>query len=181
MMMPMIRPRTVVLIGAVSLALGWMLGNSSSSGTQEPSAQSRNNGPRPLGAQATTVAPYTAQLRQRLDEHPRTPTPGRNPFAFGSRRPYASAPVSRAEAPVMEAESRPVPAPPPLPIFKLSGIASSEKDGAVLLTAILIDNGSMVFAKAGDKLSRGYSVLRVEDKAIVIVDATGAEQIIRLP
>ena len=63
----------------------------------------------------------------------------------------------------------------------MSGIASSEKDGTVVLTAIVIDNGSMVFAKAGDKLSGGHSVLRVEEKAIVIVDAAGVEQIVRLP
>ena len=33
----------------------------------------------------------------------------------------------------------------------------------------------------GDKLSGGHSVLRVDEKAIVIVDAAGVEQIVRLP
>jgi hypothetical protein len=63
----------------------------------------------------------------------------------------------------------------------LSGIAATEKDGAVVLTAIVIDNGSMIFAKAGDKLSGGHSVVRVEEKAIVIADAAGVEQVLRLP
>lgn len=177
-MLPMIRPRTVVLIGAISLVSGWMAGTMTSPAPQEAPAQ-RQTGPRPLGLSAVT--PYTAQLQRKLDEQPRSPVPGRNPFVFGSRRPYAGAPISRAEAPAMEPESRPAPAPPPLPAFKLSGIASNEKDGAVVLTAILIDNGSMVFAKTGDKLSGGHSVLRVEEKAIVIVDAAGVEQIVRLP
>ena len=84
MMKPMIRPRTVVLVGAVSLALGWMVGNTSSPATQEPSTQRRTSGPRPLGVPATSVAPFTAELRRKLDEHPRTPRPGRNPFVFRS-------------------------------------------------------------------------------------------------
>ena len=176
----MIRPRTVVLIVAISLALGWLVGNTSSPAPQEPSAPRRTSGPRPLGAPAAPVAPYTAQLRQRLDEHPRSPTPGRNPFMFGSRRAYAP-PISRAEAKETEPESRPMPAPAVLSAFKLSGIAATEKDGAVVLTAIVIDNGSMIFAKAGDKLSGGHSVVRVEEKAIVIADAAGVEQVLRFP
>ena len=176
----MIRPRTVVLVGAVSLALGWMVGNTSSPATQEPFTQRRTSGPRPLGVPATSVAPFTAELRRKLDEHPRTPRPGRNPFVFGSRRAY-SPPMSRAEARATEPESRPTPPPAVFSAFKLSGIAATEKDGAVVLTAIVIDNGSMVFARAGDKLSGGHSVLRVEEKAIVIVDAAGVEQTLRLP
>ncbi len=178
----MIRPLTVVLIGSISLALGWMAGTMTSPAAQEAPAAERRSGPRPLGAPATSATPFTAQLQRKLGEQPRSPVPGRNPFVFGSRRPSVSAPPSsRGEAPV-EPESRPAFAPPPLfRAFKLSGIASSEKDGAVVLTAILIDNGSMVFAKAGDKLSGGHSVLRVDEKAIVIVDAAGVEQIVRLP
>ena len=179
----MIRPRTVVLIGSVSLAVGWMAGTMTSPAPQEAPAAERRTGPRPLGAPATSATPFTAQLRRKLDEQPRTPVPGRNPFVFGSRRPSMSAPASsRAEAREVEPESRPAPAPPQLfRAFKLSGIASSEKDGAIVLTAIVIDNGSMVFARAGDKLSGGHSVLRVEEKSIVIVDAAGVEQIVRLP
>ena len=148
---------------------------------QEAPAAERRTGPRPLGAGVASATPYTAQLRRKLEEQPRSPVPGRNPFVFGSRRPSVSAPApSRAEAQV-ELESPPAPAPPPMlrPVM-LSGIASSEKDGAVVLTAILIDNGSMVFAKAGDKLSGGHSVLRVDEKSIVIVDAAGVEQVVRL-
>lgn len=182
MMILMIRPRTVVLIGALSLAAGWVAGNTSSPVTQEAPAQ-RRTGPRPLGSPATSVAPYTAQLRQKLDAQPRSPAPGRNPFVFGSRRAAPSAPLSRAEARAEEPEARTtlLPPLPPFPAFRLSGIAAREKDGAVVLTAILIDNGSMLFAKAGDQLSGGHSVLRVDEKSIVIVDAAGIEQIIRLP
>ena len=87
MMLPMIRPRFVVLIGAFSLTAGWMVGTTRSPALQEPAAQ-RRTGIHPLGVPAGTVAPYTAQLRRKLEEQPRSPVPGRNPFVFGSRRPY---------------------------------------------------------------------------------------------
>ena len=74
-----------------------------------------------------------------------------------------------------------VPAPPPMPVFKLSGIASNAEGGVTVLTAIVNDNGAMVFAKAGDKLSNGYSVVRVEETSVTLVDATGVTQTIRLP
>lgn len=177
-MMAMIRPRTVVLIGTISLFAGWMAGTISSPATQDAPAQ-RRIGPRPLGSPATSVAPYTAQLRRNLEKQPRSPVPGRNPFVFGSRGSF-SAPAKRPAAQqASEPEARPTL--PPLPAFKLSGIAASEKDGAVVFTAIVIDNGSMVFVKVGDKLSGGHSVVRVEEKAIVMADAAGVEQVLRLP
>lgn len=179
MMVLMIRLRTVVLIGAIGLAAGWLAGTMSSPAAQEAPAQPRDNTPRPLGSSG--VAPYTAQLRQKLDEHPRSPVPGRNPFTFGSRHAPSSAPYSRSPVRPTAPEAVPVPAPPPLAMFRLSGVAVNEKDGAVVLTAILIDNGSMIFAKAGDTLSGGHRVVRVEEKAIVIADAAGVEQILRLP
>lgn len=66
------------------------------------------------------------------------------------------------------------------PRFELSGVASSERDGKATLTAILMDNGSMIFATAGDKLAGGYEVVRISDTTIVITDALGAEQTITL-
>ena len=70
---------------------------------------------------------------------------------------------------------------PPAPIFKLSGIAASQQDGATVLTAIVNDNGAVVLAKAGDKLSNGYSVVRVDETSITLVDAAGVTQTLRLP
>jgi hypothetical protein len=178
MMIPMMRPRTVVLIGALSLAAGWMVGTVSTP-AQDPPVE-RRSGPRPLGVPAAKGGPYTEQLRQKLDEQPRSPVRGRNPFVFGSRRTPSAAP-ERTGVTAAEPEFSPAPTAPPVPMFRLSGVASTEKDGAVVLTAILIDNGSMVFAKAGDKLSAGHSVLRVEEKGVVIVDTSGVEQVLRLP
>jgi len=169
-------PRSVGLMVAAALAAGWM----GSSMTQSPPpAQSRvGDGVRPVGMPATM--PRAENLRQRLSEPP-LPTRGRNPFVYGSRAPIRSTGIrsDRRDAP---AEAPPVMTIAPLmPIFRLSGIASNAEGGATVLTAILNDNGAMVFAKAGDKLSRGYSVVRVEDTSVTLVDSAGVTQTIRLP
>ena len=75
----------------------------------------------------------------------------------------------------------PVPFTPPVPQFKLSGIAASVEAGATVLTAIINDSGALAFVKAGDKLSNGFSVVSVADSGIVIVDAAGVTQTLRLP
>lgn len=181
MMKVMMRPRTLVLIGALSLAAGWTAGTTSSPATQDAAAE-RRTGPRPLDVEPAKGGPYTEQLRQKLKEHPRSPIPGRNPFVFGSRH-APPALVRRAEmsAAAPEPDAGPALAASPFAMFRLSGVASTRKDGAVVLTAILIDNETMVLVKAGDRLSGGHSVLRIEEQAVVIADAAGVEQVIRLP
>jgi hypothetical protein len=170
------------LIVVAALAVGWVSGSISQS--PAPAQQSvrgtSSTGPRPLGS---STVPRAEKLREQLKEPP-LPSRGRNPFVYGSRR---SAPVTnssyrdRAEEPMTAPMAAPIPEAPRLPVFRLSGIASTTQDGAAVLTAILIDNGSMVFVKAGDKLSNGYSVVRVEETAVTLVDATGVTQTIRLP
>jgi hypothetical protein len=74
-----------------------------------------------------------------------------------------------------------MPIAPPMPMFKLSGIAASQVDGARVLTAIVIDNGTMVFVKAGDKLSNGHSVVSVDEMSVTLIDSAGVTQTLRLP
>ena len=170
-------PRLVGLMVAASIAVGWM----GSSLTQSPAPSQAASGDtlRPLGGQPS-VAPRTEALRQRLSEPP-MPSRGRNPFVFSSRAPRPTASRER------EPEAAPPVAPPPvmmaapLPVFRLSGVASTVLDGVAVLTAIMNDNGAMVFAKAGDKLSRGYTVVRVEEMSVTLSDADGVTQTIRLP
>jgi len=178
MMMTAMTPRTVLIIGVVSLSAGWLLGSSTSSHQPDPPAVRGRSAVRPLGSSAN-VAPFTRQLRERLDSPPRrSPAVGRNPFVFGTRRPAAVA--RRTEEPLPAPEPAPMP-PPPAPQFRLSGIASSEQHGAPVLTAIMTDNGALVFVKTGDALSNGFSVVRVELTGVVIVDAAGVTQTVRLP
>lgn len=175
-------PGTVLLVGALSLSAGWLAGRSaapSQAPLDAPAARQRA-GSRPAGT-AEDVAPFTGQLRKRLDAQPSTPTTGRNPFVFGSRR---SASVTRDR---VEAEAAPAPMPepvpftPPAPQLKLSGIAANMEAGATVLTAIINDNGALVFVKAGDKLPSGATVIKVEEAGVVIMDPAGITQTIRLP
>ena len=126
---------------------------------------------------STPSTQFTQQLRERLKSRV-TPERGRNPFVYGAR--HSSAPSSRSDEPA-EVEVATPPPEPPAPFFKLSGIAASQQDGAAVLTAIIIDNGVLVFAKAGDKLSNGHSVVSVDEMSVTLADATGVTQTLRLP
>jgi hypothetical protein len=169
-------PRVVGLMVAAALATGW-LGASLTHDTA-PAQSSRASGPRPLGVPA--ALPRAENLRQRLSEPP-PPGRGRNPFVYGARAPMRSSVRDQQYAPAEAPSVAVTPDVPPMPVFRLSGIASNTEGDATVLTAILNDNGVMVFAKAGDKLSNGYSVLRVEEMSVTLADATGITQTIRLP
>ena len=169
--------RSIGLMVATAVAAGWL---GSSLTRPDPPAQSRSMST-PRRAIPARPVPHADKLRELLATPP-LPDRGRNPFVYGTRtaavrdhQQHGDEVVSRA-TPAVE-----IPVVPPAPIFKLSGIASTTEDGAAVLTAIVIDNGSMVFVKTGDKLSNGYSVVRVDEMSVTIVDATGVTQTLRLP
>jgi hypothetical protein len=177
-MMGAMQPRMVALIAALSLASGWLASSVVSQDPQPAASGDVRSGPRPLGRQ-DAAAPFTQQLRLKLQEQPRSPSPGRNPFVFGPRRPAAPPAAARA------AEIAPPPVEPPAPVapllqFDLSGIAMNRHDDVEVFTAIVNDNGSLVFVKPGDALSNGYIVVRVEETAVVIAGPTGVQQTLRL-
>jgi hypothetical protein len=163
--------RFIIATGA---AAGWLM---TGSVTQDAPGvrESQSSVARPTDA-VIPPAQFTEVLRDRMRE-PVLPESGRNPFTFGSR----VAPRREMSPPIAAPEIAAAPTEPPQPVFKLSGIAASQQDGATVLTAIVIDNGTMVFAKAGDRLSNGYSVVRVDEGSITLVDAAGVTQTIRLP
>jgi hypothetical protein len=172
--------RTVGLIVAAALAAGWLIGGAGGGATSQDPSADRARGPRPLGSSAATVAPYTHKLRERMKDAPATPERGRNPFVY---RPRAARPPMARSAPAETQAATPELAPsvPAAPMFRLSGIASNQQDGATVMTAIIIDNGVMVFAKAGDQLSGGHMVVRVDDASVLIADSAGITQTLRLP
>src|SRR5688572_24705891 len=98
--------RTVVLIGALGLAAGWLGGRSTSSNRQD-AAGGVDRGTRPLGVQP--VAPLTRELRERrLTQPPPPPSRGRNPFTFGARGVRRSAePVARPSSSAFEPPAAP--------------------------------------------------------------------------
>ena len=169
-------PTSAVRYIATAVATGWLI---TGSVTQEvPQVREpRASGARPIAVEPVPPAMFTEKLRDRLRE-PAPPERGRNPFVYGARH------VTPRDHEPAAAEAMPPPPPmaePAQPVFKLSGIAASQQDGVLVLTAIVIDNGAMVFAKTGDRLSNGYSVVRVDDMSITLVDANGVTQTLRLP
>jgi hypothetical protein len=163
---------------ATAVATGWLLTGSVKQDAPEVT-EPRVSGARPTVTDTAIPTHFTEKLRDRMNESV-VPERGRNPFRYGSR--YAAAPRDNPAAPADSFSAPPaIPAAPTLPVFRLSGIAASQQDGVTVLTAIVIDNGAMVFAKSGDKLSNGYSVGRVDETSITIVDAGGVTQTLRLP
>jgi hypothetical protein len=120
---------------------------------------------------------FAEKLRDRMKQPP-MPQRGRNPFSYGARH---VAPAARDAEAAEPAPAPPVEVEPPLPVFKLSGIAADQVDGTTVLTAIIIDNGTLVLAKAGDKLSNGHSVVSIDEGSVTLIDAAGITQTLRLP
>lgn len=176
--------RTLALVGALSLALGWALGGRLQPSQSGERAEGRaSSGPRPLGtAPSADVAPLTEQLRLRLEQKPRAPRPDRNPFAFGARRPAAPA-VTRtdpAAAPV-EAGTEPRPEPPePGAEFRLAGMASTEGANGPVWTAMVHDGRGLLYVQRGDTLPGGFEVVDVQESAITLRDSAGGERTLRL-
>jgi hypothetical protein len=167
------RPRTVALVATMSLALGWLA--SSMVSPAAPAAQpGASRGPRPIGV-TEPPAPYTEQLRKKLEAKPRSPSPQRNLFVFGGRRAPAPRRVDPDPPPAPF-----VPRAPAVPTFSLTGVASSVVDGQTVHTAIIKSDGGLQFVKAGDQLPGGYKVTRVEEGYALIMNAAGVEQTIRL-
>ena len=165
--------RFVIAVGA---AAGWLM---TGSGTQETSVvrAPQTSVGRPIPSAEIPASGFTEKLRERMNRSP-APRGSRNPFAYGARHAAPAArqdfPIAPAPAPQMEPE-------PPQPVFKLSGIAATQANGATVLTAVINDNGTVVLAKAGDKLSNGHSVVSIDETSVTLIDSAGVTQTLRLP
>ena len=168
--------RSVGVMISAALAAGWL----GATLTRDPApAQSPRSS---ITTRSTNVAPvpHAEKLRERLAEPP-LPSRGRNPFIYGARTATVRDHQQHGNESPQAVALPAMPLAPPPPVFRLSGIASNAENGVVVLTAIVIDNGTMVFAKAGDKLSNGHSVVRIDEQSITLVDASGVTQTLRLP
>lgn len=181
--MSAMQPRTVALIGALTLAAGWALGGrfgTPSPGDRPGGAASR--GPRPLGVeQAVPTGPFTERLRKELARQPRSPRPSRNPFAFGASRGPVPDTGRPAPTPAREDPPSEAAAPPPRgPLFTLAGMASNPLGDTVEYTAIISDGAGLHFVKPGDTLPGGYTVVDVQETMVTLRDESGGERTLRL-
>ena len=159
---------------AAAATAGYLMSGTSTQPTPDVRAP-QSSVARPTGANTIPDSGFAEKLQERMKRAP-TPARGRNPFAYGSRAVAAPREVAEPLPPPM-----PVNIEPPLPVFKLSGIAATQTTDGKALTAIVIDNGTLVFVKAGDKLSNGYSVVSVDEMSVTLIDASGVTQTLRLP
>ncbi|HJU44583.1 MAG TPA: hypothetical protein VJ691_17280 [Vicinamibacterales bacterium] len=160
---------------ATAAAAGWYISGSVTQDAVDVRAPQPSVA-RPTSSSAIPDFGFNEKLRDRMKQSP-MPRRGRNPFAYGSRHAAVAAAPQSSPEPALP----PLHVEPPLPVFKLSGIAATQVDGARVLTAIIIDNGTMVLVKAGDKLSNGHSVVSVDEMSVTLIDAAGVTQTLRLP
>lgn len=164
--------RTVALIGAVCLTVGWLLASTLAPPVARlQSLPQRQSRPTPAPEDPT----FTEQLHFRLQHPPTAPAPRRNPFVFGDRRRSAAA-VARGEAaandaPAVETQS----AGPVGPAFALAGIGITGDTR----TAILSEGQDVHIVKIGDRVG-GYDILEITDSSVTLGEPSGLRYLLRL-
>lgn len=166
-------PRTVAVICAVSLTVGWLL----ASVLSPPVARLQSLPDRratETPAAGDLVSTYSEQLALKQRAAPAPPQPRRNPFVFGGRE---SRPVNPARNLTSEVQ---LPTPRPVgPTYQLSGIGFNDTAQGVVRTAVLSDGTTVHLLKSGDAIA-GYTVAEVTDTTVVLADSTGTRFVIRL-
>lgn len=122
-----------------------------------------------LRAQASRLRDRTAAVTLR-------PTT-RNPFRYASPKSAAPSSTMRDRGGQSAVVEPTIPAAPPPPALKLSGVA--QKAGR--RTAIIFGDGQIYLAGEGDSVAGRYTVIKVDPEAVLLRDATGAEQRLVLP
>lgn len=169
--------KTVALIGAVCLTLGWLLASVLTPPVARVQALPERRAA-PAGATAPIDLPtqLTEQLQLRLRRMPDPPEPRRNPFAFSTRKPTAPESLDRARP--IEPEAAPVVVDVG-PAFSLAGIAARQADDSAIHTAILSDGTTVHLLTAGDSIG-GYTVTLVTERDVTLEDASGRRFVLRL-
>ena len=169
----MTRTTFKALVGGGGILATWLAvspnpGAPAASPAAELRRQAAATRPDELNAQA-------ARLRDRRGAPTLRPST-RNPFRFNSAKPSPPA------APLRDRTIEPAPEPaapagPPQPLLTLSGIA--QKSGK--RTAIIAGGAQLYLVSEGDSVAGLYTVVNVEPEAVLLRDASGAEQRLVLP
>ena len=122
-----------------------------------------------LNAQTTRLRDRSATVRLR----PST----RNPFRYGSATSSAPSAGTRERAVQPTAMQPAIPAAPPGPVLKLSGVAQTNGRR----TAIIASDTQVYLVGEGDSLAGRYTVVKVDPEAVLLRDTAGAEQRLILP
>jgi Tfp pilus assembly protein PilP len=132
---------------------------------------------RPASSSEPTAEDLTTQatrLRERSAAVALRPST-RNPFRYKSPKPAPrSAALERAAQP--SPVQSPIPTPPSA-VLKLSGVAHK----AGTRTAIIAGEGQIYLVGEGDSVAGRYTVVKIDPEAVLLRDASGAEQRLVLP
>jgi hypothetical protein len=97
----------------------------------------------------------------------------RNPFRFGSPKPYAGrVPTDRAQVSTIAADA-PVVLPPPA--YALSGVGERATAEGLKRTAVISGNGQLYLVTEGEMVGGRYTVVRVDPEAVLLRDSSGTE------
>jgi hypothetical protein len=154
-------PRTVALVAAVCVTIGWLL-----AATLTPPVARLQALPEPQHPTTMDDPQFAERLNVRLREAPPPPTTRRNPFNFGSRPRNAAPPASITPEP---------PAPEPAEMeprrsglaFALSGIGIAGETR----TAVLSDGQNVRIVRVNDTLAE-YTVVEITDSSVTLESGT---------
>ena len=139
---------------------------STAAAVQRSASQTRSTAEE-LNAQAARLRERTAAVQLR----PST----RNPFRFSSPKTATPPDAERGVQPLLlEPVTQTAPA---APAVTLSGIAQN----AGTRTAIISANGQVYLAGEGDPVAGRFTVIAIDAEAVLLRDATGAEERLVLP
>ena len=125
---------------------------------------------------AEHLSQQAARLRDRTGAVTLRPST-RNPFRYASPKSSAASSGARdrgVEPMVIEPT---IPAAPAPPVLRLSGVA--EKGGK--RSAILVGDGQIYVVGEGESVAGRYTVIKVDPEAVLLRDASGAEERLVLP
>lgn len=166
--------KTYTAVSGATVLAGW-LASSPPQNTPAPAATSRRTSASRVSTAGNDIEEQAVRLQARMRQEPEYRAPARNPFRYGERdeprpAPSSSAPIRTLEPTAIEPV---VPALPPPPPVKLSGIAEDRNGDRVERTAVLSLQTGVVLVREGDTVLGRYRVARIEANAVELTDTLG--------
>jgi hypothetical protein len=163
--------KTYAAVSGATVLAGWIASSPPANAPAPASGQRRPATSSTRPAAGSDIEEQAARLQARLRHESEYQAPARNPFRFGAREAARSAAPERTEAP---APIEPViPALPPPPPIKLSGIAEDGPGDRIERTAVLSVPSGVVLVREGDTVLGQYRVAKIEANAVELTDASG--------
>ena len=161
-------PRTVALVAAVCVTVGWLLAATLTPPVARLQTLAEQRPPVP-----TEEPPFTERLNLRLREAPSPPTTGRNPFSFGTKSRHVP-PSAESEPQSLDPEPVAAASRPPTFAYSLSGIGIAGE----VRTAVLTDGEGIRIVKVHDTVA-DYTVVEITDSSVTL-ESAASRQILRL-